>query len=45
LRNHSFTLEIVEYVDLLETADYSSRRGVFDKTSFPDMLRINNVRG
>ena len=33
LRNHSFALEITEYIDVLESGGYSSKRGTIDKTS------------
>lgn len=38
-RNHSFALEIVEYIDKLNSADYSSRRGVIDGTSFSETVK------
>ncbi len=32
LRNHSFSLEIIEYIDILESTNYSSQRGTIDRT-------------
>jgi len=37
--NHSFTLEIVEYIDSLDSNNYNTRRGTIDKTSYPDIIR------
>lgn len=33
-RDHSFVLEIIEYVDLVDINNFSSRRGVSDMTSY-----------
>ncbi len=33
LRDHSFAIEITEYIDVLDSNSYSSRRGTIDKTS------------
>lgn len=38
-RNHSFALEIVEYIDKLNSADFSSRRGTIDESSFSDTVK------
>lgn len=38
-RNHSFAIEIVEYIDKLNSADYSSKRGTIDVTSFSDTVK------
>ena len=40
LRNHSFSLEITEYLDVLNSAHYSSQRGVIDYSS---ATRIRDV--
>lgn len=39
-RNHSFTLDITQYVDELAVNNYSSLRGVIDSTSFTSKERI-----
>jgi hypothetical protein len=33
LRNHSFSIQITEYIDVLESNGYSTKRGTIDKTS------------
>ena len=38
MRNHSFTLEIIEYLDELDNVGYDTRRGTIDKTSYPEWL-------
>jgi len=40
LRNHSFTLEIIEYIDVLESTGYDARRGTIDTTSYPDIVKF-----
>lgn len=42
-RDHSFTLEIIEYIDELETTGYNSRRGTIDKTTYPDLVKYGGL--
>ena len=37
-RNHSFAIEITEYLDQLDTNNYSSRRGIIDRTTYPKII-------
>lgn len=39
LQNHSFALEIVEYIDELNVNSYNSRRGTIDTSSYPDIIK------
>ena len=39
--DHSFTIEIVEYVQQLENTEYSSRRGKIDKSSYSSMVKYH----
>ena len=39
--NHSFTLEIIEYLDVLENVNYNTRRGIIDTKYYPDIIKSN----
>jgi len=41
--DHSFTLEIITYIDVLESAYYSSQRGTVDPTSVASTLGTSNA--
>lgn len=42
-RNHSFTLEIIEYIDQLNTNHYSSYRGTIDRTAYSDAVKYRET--
>lgn len=41
-RNHSFSLEIIEYTDILDNVNYNTRRGTIDETYYPDLIKYNS---
>lgn len=43
MRDHSFTLEIIEYIDELDNVGYDSRRGTIDKTTYPDLVKYGGL--
>jgi hypothetical protein len=40
-RDHSLLFEIVEYIDKLESADFSSQRGTIDTTAYSSIVQHN----
>ncbi len=42
-RNHSFTLEIIEYIDQLNMNQYSSHRGTIDRTTYSDSVKYRET--
>lgn len=40
--DHSFTLEIIQYVDVLESAQYDSQRGRIDRKYLPDSIKTSS---
>ena len=39
--NHSFALEIIEYIDELDNIRLDTRRGISDKKYYPDIIKTN----
>ena len=39
-RNHSFVIEITQYIDLLTINDYSTKRGVIDHSSYSEVVKF-----
>lgn len=39
--NHSFTLELVTYIDKIQSTGFDSKRGVIDRTSAPNLVKNN----
>jgi len=42
IRDHSFTLEFVEYIDKLTINEYSTHRGITDSTSYSEVVKYNS---
>jgi hypothetical protein len=40
-QDHSFTLEIIEYLDELDNIRMNTRRGISDKKWYPDIIKTN----
>jgi hypothetical protein len=40
-QDHSFTLEIIEYIDELDGVRMNTRRGIVDKKWYPDIIKSN----
>ena len=40
-RDHSFTIEIIEYIDELDNVKMNTRRGLVDKKWYPDIIKSN----